>query len=974
MRRRFLVAVLALALPAVPAPAQEIFPRPHLDWRTVETRHFVFHYPREMEGWTLAVAARMDSVREAVRAIVGWSPERRITVVVDDPLNAANGSAWPLLDAPAVYLWPIPPEPTSAIGHNRSWGEILSVHELAHIAHLTRPTRNARWRWLLSLLPARFSTVALRSPRWLIEGYATYVEGRLTGSGRPHGAFRPAVLRQWALEGKLPSYGQLDGDDGFLGGSMAYLVGSAYLEWLVAQRGDSSLAHLWRRMSARRDRGFAESFAGVFGGMPWDLYDRFVAELTAEALAAERAIRGADGGVVAGDTILRLEWGTGAPTLSRGDSLVAAVVGSRDRPSRVVVWRTAVDTAAERREREAVARMLERDPEDVAPVAWRPPPRRAVATLLPHAGRPHESPRFLPDGRLLVTRLEPLGDGRWRPDLFVWDWRARAVTRLTSGAGVRDADPSPDGRAAVAQRCAAGSCDVVRVDLATGAVTTLLRGGVDGSWSRPRWSPDGRRVAAARKTSGSDRWRVVVFPADDPSAARPVDPDDGASRYHAAWAGADALVVVSEASGAPNLERIDLSSGDGGMGRPLTRVTGAAFSPAPTSDGRSMYFLSLHARGLDLARAPIEVPPVALVRLGPELGAAGRDPGGSAGAPAFAAGAVSTPRPYGLGPRRVRVFPAGTHTAEGGLAQLLVGSTDPVGRLTWLLQGAYGRRSTWRGAALGAAWRGWRPTIAADVFHAEQRPSRQRDLRGAALPGAALPGALDADYSGASLSVGMRHDRGARVMRWRLGASAGSLDGRLPDEDGARALAFAEWAGAIGERSERATATVSLALHGAAGTTAGERWRRAAGTIAMRVGAGGSALGARATYGETSRDAPAYERMIAGGADSPLLDPSLLSQRVEHPAIPLGVAGGRRLLALRGSARALGIEPYLWAVSAGDSLARWYRVVGVEGALAVEGIPLVHLPDAVLRYGVGYPLDEPARHRVRPYIALRYRP
>jgi hypothetical protein len=86
------------------------------------------------------------------------------------------------------------------------------------------------------------------------------------------------------------------------------------------------------------------------------------------------------------------------------------------------------------------------------------------------------------------------------------------------------------------------------------------------------------------------------------------------------------------------------------------------------------------------------------------------------------------------------------------------------------------------------------------------------------------------------------------------------------------------------------------------------------------------------------------------------------------------VAGGRRLLALRGSARALGIEPYLWAVSAGDSLARWYRVVGVEGALAVEGIPLVHLPDAVLRYGVGYPLDEPARHRVRPYIALRFRP
>jgi hypothetical protein len=66
------------------------------------------------------------------------------------------------------------------------------------------------------------------------EGYATYVEGRLTGSGRPYGVMRPAMLRQWALEGRLPTYAQLSSWGDFQGMAMAYLVGSAFLEWLAS--------------------------------------------------------------------------------------------------------------------------------------------------------------------------------------------------------------------------------------------------------------------------------------------------------------------------------------------------------------------------------------------------------------------------------------------------------------------------------------------------------------------------------------------------------------------------------------------------------------------------------------------------------------------------------------------------------------------------------------------------------------------
>jgi len=72
--------------------------------------------------------------------------------------------------------------------------------------------------------------------------------------------------------------------------SMAYLLGSAYLEWLEARTGPGSLRNLWSRMTARTPRSFDDAFRGVFGESPADLYDRFRAELTWRAMEAERRL------------------------------------------------------------------------------------------------------------------------------------------------------------------------------------------------------------------------------------------------------------------------------------------------------------------------------------------------------------------------------------------------------------------------------------------------------------------------------------------------------------------------------------------------------------------------------------------------------------------------------------------------------------------------------------------------------------
>jgi hypothetical protein len=260
---------------------------PHEPWRTITTPHFRIHYPTQYEAWATRTAARLESVRTAVVAEVGFSPETVTDVLIENPIAEPNGLTISLLDTPRIVLYSEPPDPEDQIGEYTNWIDLLTVHETAHLVHLLRPSRNPFDRALAHVIP--LDPITLHAPRWVLEGYATVIEGRVTGSGRPSGTMRAAILRTWAMNGQLPTYGQLNSDHRFLGMSMAYLAGSAFLEWLVEKSGPDSLKHLWARMTARQKRSFESAFAGVFGDSPQRLYGRFTAEVTANAMTLSRS-------------------------------------------------------------------------------------------------------------------------------------------------------------------------------------------------------------------------------------------------------------------------------------------------------------------------------------------------------------------------------------------------------------------------------------------------------------------------------------------------------------------------------------------------------------------------------------------------------------------------------------------------------------------------------------------------------------
>jgi len=651
---------------------------PAADWRTVETPHFRVHYPRPFEAWTMRAASHLESIRDAVARETGYAPETKADVIVVDPVARANGLTYALLDTPRIVLYAEPAEPAGQLGEFGDWVDLLVTHEMTHLVHLDRPSRNplrrAMERFLLPIGP-----IALNAPRWVDEGYATVIEGRLTGSGRPSSTFRAAVLRKWAESGRLPSYEQLDSDHRFLGMSMAYLMGSAFLEWLEARSGAGSLPKVWARMTARQPRGFEQSFEGVFGDSPEKLYGLFTAELTKRARDEE---------LCEGELWLDTSRDSGDPAVSKDGKQIALVIRDEHR-SKLVVYSTG-ENEEEKKYEERIAKMLKRDPQDVAPLRTKPLPRKAIHSLTMPDGGDIETPRWTGDG-IVFTHRTPDRDGVLHRDLFFWDFHR--VRRITHFADVYDADPISDDEF-VAVRSRYGMTQLVRVR--GDRVEAITEPSIDRVVSHPR--ANGNRIAYVAHTGGE--WQLVV---DDKTI-----PFDGNVAFPE-WSG-DKIYATVLADGAIDIVRFP-------EGERVTHMSGGAFQPAPSADGR-LFFMALEPDGFKVH----VMEPVPVEDRRPRLsGQAGR-----LSSTGYATQPTSSSRPYGLGRQEPTWIVSGNDAPAAHSSEVGARIGDVVGRIDTIAVASFGDV---RGATIATIYRGLPIALRAQLYDArEKRIGKQHGL------------------------------------------------------------------------------------------------------------------------------------------------------------------------------------------------------------------------------------------------------
>ncbi|WP_316414288.1 hypothetical protein [Mesoterricola silvestris] len=897
--RRFVPPLLA-ACAALPAPGAGI-QAPDAAWRTIATAHYRIHYPPMLAGWAQDVASRIEGIHAQVIALVGYEHPGPIQVVLLDPVAEPNGMAVPLLPYPHVTLWATEPRSDDFLGNAYStWTEELVSHEMTHIQHLTR-TRRPRTA-LDNLFALPLGPLVLKCPRWVTEGYATLAEGRITGSGRPHSALRAALIRQWARNGKLPPYGALDATRGFMGGSMAYQVGSAYLEWLERQRPAQPgvLRNLWKHLASKRNRSFDAAFLATFGFSAADGYQRFQAEAAHDALEWELRLKAQ--GLREGELFLRSAGGLRDLAVSPDGTRLLASQEARGQ-SGLWIWRLR-DPAPPKRP----VRPDPDAPEDAPPES----PSRKPAAMLPALDhRVPQAGEWVNDGtvRFQLKHADPEGTLRRRPAL----WRI--------GKGV-DRAPS-----------------------------TL---------PPPRWrtlDPLRRGAAWALELEG----RPVPLPGQ---AVGRAFVDEGRGLL---WAG-------SEVEGGVEVVKVPFVREGGApvfqAAQVVTRTVSGAWNPAPSPDGRTLFFTTLDARGMEIRRLDLALPALSAAPAPEPRFLTTRT---VLPPPVEPVTLPQVPGPLPSTPYRaaengwIQIASGATLTPSGSAWQLGLAGADLLGRLSWQVLGGSGDDAGPRGAMAGvssAAW-AWRPALA--VFTATARPSRQ----------SFAPVAADTRRQGGEVSF-TYEDRGDHPFWFSPVAAFERVE---PLDSGP-----ARTRGLLGLRAGmgalKARGPWGLALHpqlqAFTGTTGGNRWNLVRADLSLRLENPAVPLVLRTSGGRVTGGGAAGEAFHLGGTSTSLVPASLDCGQVEQPALPSRLATGDRFLRWRGEAGGA-LHAYLegsalWDPGAGRP--PFTRVAGLEFAL---DNPLGGASEAVLRRlriqaGIHRPLDGVMKGRTVGTLALVVRP
>lgn len=569
--RRIAWGALVALLPASPAVGQA--PPPDGAWTTVESEHFRVTYPAGLDDLGREVAARAERAWDRLAEAFVGPPPGRTEILLTDHVDVSNGSAR-VTPFKQITVFARPPVDGFGLSHFDDWLELVLTHELAHVFHLDVSGPLGRLlRGVFGQVPAPWPFFPqLGTPRWAIEGIATWYESALSESGRVRGSYHDMVIRTAALEGRFEGIDQASGESPvWPDGERPYIYGSLFFDHLLRAYGPRQLGAFVEAVGDqivpyRLDAAAKDAF-GVSFSDAWDAWREETRERAA-ALEVELAARQAL---------------TETEAVTRG---ARAALHARVAPD----GRTLVYARADGRSDSQLRRALPDGAED--------------ETLMRTNGTAAFS--FAPDGRIVLSQLELEDPYRLYGDLWVRevDGTTRRITR-----GMRLDHPSvgPDGEAAVAIQVGEGTTRLVEVDLASGEVRPLGPFRKDVHWAYPAVSPDGRTVAAARWTPGAYFDVVLV----DRSTGRVVTrvTADRALDTAPAWSPDGRwLVWSSDRSGIPNLLAAEIDARDDRVLRTLqvtNLLTGAQF-PSVSPDGRWLHFSAYHADGWEIERLPFE--------------------------------------------------------------------------------------------------------------------------------------------------------------------------------------------------------------------------------------------------------------------------------------------------------------------------------------------------------------------------------
>lgn len=584
-RGRPILALALLALLLLLWPARAEAGNPDLQFRTIETEHFVIHYHVGEEAVADRTAMLAERAYSRLTLELGHAPALRTHILITDSTDSSNGFA-NAVPFPRIRLFAAAPDTLSVLGNYDDWLDILVTHEFVHVVHID--TVHGLPRLLNAILG--FGTLGkvlgpnIVQPRWIIEGVATMYESELGSQGRHRSALFDMFMRMAVLDGRFQGLDQINsGARVFPFGSSVYLYGLHMMHYLALHYGRDKLAELSHIYGARVvPWGINRALKDVIGIDFDQLEAEYQLHLERRFYAQARQIR--------------------ARGLRQGRRLTfTSGSGSSGAHTRYPVWGpgdewiyfyddTGHKQAGIRRVRPEGSRI--REGYGIGGQGKSPDIERIIDV------EDSSRPSFIgPNEDQIVFDMVGVHDVRYRfSDLYRWkapDRRGRE--QLTFGMRARAPDVSPDGRRVVFVRNDSGQSRVALLSLDTLEVEELAPlEGVQQSYD-PDWHPSGTKFAYAAWRAGG--WRdIYVYDLETQTHTRVTA--DRAQDNSPEWSPDGRwLLFSSDRSGVYNIYAWDTQEQEL---RQVSNVLGGAFEPGLSHDGERLAYVGYSSMGYDL--------------------------------------------------------------------------------------------------------------------------------------------------------------------------------------------------------------------------------------------------------------------------------------------------------------------------------------------------------------------------------------
>lgn len=456
-------------------------------YKVLVSPHFEILYREDQKDLAKHYIIAAERAHELLLPIFKEGPSST-TILLQDDTDLANGEAT-FIPYPHIIAFPVLPGTMDSIDDYGDWALELMVHEYTHILNMY-----SAHGFYAALKPIFGSIVRPNAvlPTWYMEGLAVYTESAFTDHGRLRATETQASARALVLsdlihkediarvnENQIPSWPY---------GSRPYLYGAWWWETLHREKGLAAIEPLNQDYSRRLPFLINGPLLSATGHNASEILDATKERLEGEAKKQISEIQASGAH-------------SSTPIANEGGEQMVFAINPAG--NRMVYWRRSVSSSPQGAgpgRTGAQVKLKERTSQGQN--------FSDIESKLLFKSTSSVQVRWLDNDRFVYDQVDMTSPYTQYRDLYLYDFAKDETKRLTYEARAQEASPSPSGDKLVFIQNDGGRNHLCLLDLASGEVHHLLKGGFNNRLSSPEFLNENEILYVLRVRSGQEKIHV----------------------------------------------------------------------------------------------------------------------------------------------------------------------------------------------------------------------------------------------------------------------------------------------------------------------------------------------------------------------------------------------------------------------------------------------------------------------------------